>query len=287
LLIWIHKEINPEIDREGVTMKLSFTTLGCPDWDLKTIAEKASEYGFDGVELRLKDKKHVDVDLDASERKEVRKLFESKNVEIACLSSYADFASDKRDVLEKNKDMLLSYIDLAVDLGSPCIRTFVGYYPETITEEQVTRNCAEFLNICGEKAEKKGIILALEIHEPFGTGHQIHNIIKLVNNNGVGVLWDIDPAIREGESPEETYRLVGSKVKHIHVKDSIMEADGKTTYKLMGEGDLPVGKIVDVLEANNYKGYYSLEWEKMWHPELEGPEIAFPRYVEYMRKLEK
>ena len=33
-------------------MKLAFTTLGCPDWDLDTIISKAAEFGFDGVDFR-------------------------------------------------------------------------------------------------------------------------------------------------------------------------------------------------------------------------------------------
>ena len=33
-------------------MKISFTTLGCPDWDLDTICRRGSEYGYDGVDFR-------------------------------------------------------------------------------------------------------------------------------------------------------------------------------------------------------------------------------------------
>ena len=33
-------------------MKIGFTTLGCPGWDLDTICARASEYGFDGVDFR-------------------------------------------------------------------------------------------------------------------------------------------------------------------------------------------------------------------------------------------
>jgi len=33
-------------------MKIGFTTLGCPDWGLDMICEKASAYGFDGVDFR-------------------------------------------------------------------------------------------------------------------------------------------------------------------------------------------------------------------------------------------
>ena len=30
-------------------MKLAFSTLGCPEWDIPTIAAKAAEYGYDGL----------------------------------------------------------------------------------------------------------------------------------------------------------------------------------------------------------------------------------------------
>src|SRR6266498_3772937 len=34
------------------SMKLAFTTLGCPKWDIATIIAKAKEYGFNGVDFR-------------------------------------------------------------------------------------------------------------------------------------------------------------------------------------------------------------------------------------------
>ena len=33
-------------------MKLSFMTLGCPNWDLDTICRRGKEYGYDGVDFR-------------------------------------------------------------------------------------------------------------------------------------------------------------------------------------------------------------------------------------------
>ena len=33
-------------------MKLAFSTLGCPEWDLDTIIRAARKYGYDGIELR-------------------------------------------------------------------------------------------------------------------------------------------------------------------------------------------------------------------------------------------
>ncbi len=33
-------------------MKISFMTLGCPNWDLNTICARGKEYGFHGVDFR-------------------------------------------------------------------------------------------------------------------------------------------------------------------------------------------------------------------------------------------
>ncbi len=52
-------------------MKLSFTTLGCPEWNLTTVAEKAAEYGYDGVELLIRGGIHIDTAMSAAERKQV------------------------------------------------------------------------------------------------------------------------------------------------------------------------------------------------------------------------
>jgi hypothetical protein len=40
-----------------------------------------------------------------------------------------------------------------------------------------------------------------------------------------------------------------------------------------------VKRQVDALREIDYKGYYCFEWEKVWHPDLLDPEVAFPDYV--------
>jgi hypothetical protein len=45
-----------------------------------------------------------------------------------------------------------------------------------------------------------------------------------------------------------------------------------------------VREIVRVLAASGYRGYYCFEWEKMWHPDIDEPEVAFPQYAKVMRQ---
>jgi sugar phosphate isomerase/epimerase len=72
-------------------------------------------------------------------------------------------------------------------------------------------------------------------------------------------------------------------VRHTHLKDSRPEGAG-VRYVLTGSGTVPVRETVNVLAAAGYKGYYSFEWEKKWHPEIEAPEVAIPHYAKVMRE---
>jgi hypothetical protein len=36
---------------------------------------------------------------------------------------------------------------------------------------------------------------------------------------------------------------------------------------------------------DDYDGYFSLEWEKKWHPDLPEAEIAYPGFVRVMNSI--
>ena len=43
-------------------------------------------------------------------------------------------------------------------------------------------------------------------------------------------------------------------------------------------------EAIDILNSNGYKGYYSFEWEKLWHPEIDVPEVAIAHYSKVMKE---
>jgi hypothetical protein len=46
-----------------------------------------------------------------------------------------------------------------------------------------------------------------------------------------------------------------------------------------------VAAIVRMLLDGGYTGFFSLEWEKRWHPELREPEEEFPAYAAFMKRI--
>ncbi len=80
------------------------------------------------------------------------------------------------------------------------------------------------------------------------------------------------------EDPADVYQRLKKYIRHVHIKDAKIDADGKLSYVLLGKGDTPVMQAISLLYKEQYKGYYSFEWEKMWHPEIDAPEIALADY---------
>ena len=53
-------------------------------------------------------------------------------------------------------------------------------------------------------------------------------------------------------------------------------------YVLFGEGKFPIDPCLRLLQDVGFAGWYCLEWEKMWHPEIADPEIALPAFAREM-----
>jgi len=48
---------------------------------------------------------------------------------------------------------------------------------------------------------------------------------------------------------------------------------------------LPLKDFLFVLKQIGYEGFLSLEWEKLWRPEIAEPEVVFPHYIKRMKEL--
>ncbi len=50
-------------------------------------------------------------------------------------------------------------------------------------------------------------------------------------------------------------------------------------YVLTGRGNIPIERQIEALRSIGYKGFYCFEWEKLWHPDIDDPEIAIADFA--------
>lgn len=265
---------------------VGFSTLGCPGWEWSKILTFAQDHDFSAIELR-----GLQGNMDLPTRPEFQpdRLAQSKrdiaahNLKVACVSSSAQLHDADP---EKHKQQIADakrFIDLAAQLGSPNMRVFGNKIEGP--RDQVIERVAAGLHELGGYSGERGVTVIIESHGDFTDSPTLNEILTRADSPHVGLLWDAHHTFVEGkEDPAFTVQQLGKYIRHTHLKDSIPTANGRH-YVLTGRGDVPVRKQVEVLESIGYTGYYTFEWEKVWHPDLEEPEIAIADFAEFMKKI--
>ena len=268
-------------------MKLSFSTLGCPEYDVDQVIEIANQCGYDGVEIRMvkgTSALHTLEEFGPKGIEVTREKFNRHGLEVVCISTGVRFTSLDPEEFKEQQEMTKLNVDIAVGLGARYIRVFGGPLPEDQDREETFKRIREGLAYAAQVGESRGVQVLLETHDSFSTSRQICELLEDVKIDNLGILWDVLHPYMHGEKFAETLRALWLSIRHEPLKDSANFSEDGFDLTLVGEGSLPIGEAVELLQSGGYQGYLSLEWEKAWHPEIEDAEVAFPLYVNVMKE---
>ncbi len=267
---------------------LSFSTLGCPDWTFKSIVDFATANGYSGLELRGLMR---ELDLpkcpefnSADNIRATKKLMEDKGLKFVNLGSSVNLHQPDGVERKKQIDDGKRFIDLANQLACPYIRVFPNNFPKdqdrNFTMDLITKGLLEL----GDYAKGSNVKVLMESHGEVVYTADIEKIMKAAEHPYVGLIWDaLNMWTITKESPAMVYEKLKKYIHHTHIKNARL-VDGKINYVLMDQGEVPIFEAIDALVKGGYKGYYSFEWEKLWHPEIDAPEIALADYPKAMAR---
>jgi sugar phosphate isomerase/epimerase len=267
----------------STSLPIGFSTLGCPAWKWNKVLDFAKQYGFTGVELRGIEG-NMDLpacpEFSSGHLEQSMKDVADRGLHISSVDSSSSMHESDPQKRKEQLDDARRFIDLASKLGVPYIRVF-GNQIEGTPDEAIAR-VASSLRELGDYAGPKNVTVLLESHGDFIHSPILKEIFEKADSPHVALLWDANHTyVQGGEDPDYTVKQVGKYIRHTHLKDSVGKSND-SHYVLTGRGEVPVKRQVQMLVDIGYKGYYSYEWEKVWHPELQDPEIAFPDYASVM-----
>lgn len=266
---------------------LAFSTIACPDWPFEKIVSFAREQNLKGIEVRgiLR---QLDLPLcpefsGNQAIKKTMKLMHKNGLQFVNLGSSADMHETNPEKANKGMDHARRFIDLAEKLHCPYIRIYPNRLPKEETKETTIERIAERFHRLAEYGKDKGVMVLMETHGDLVYTDDLLKVIKEVNHPNAAYIWDVTNMWTITKEPvEEVAEKLFPWVKHVHVKDAKIE-DGKVKLVLLGEGDVPMKKAMDLLKEKGYIGFYSFEWEKLWHPELMDPAIAIADFARKMK----
>jgi sugar phosphate isomerase/epimerase len=270
------------------SLPLSFSTLGCPDWSFDKIIDFAKENNYSGLEVRgilhQMDLPLVPEFSGPDAIANTLKKMNERGLKFVDLGSSCALHFPKGEERTKNLEEGKRFIDLAAKLNCPYIRVFPNQLPKDRNRQETLELIIDGLKELGTYASKTNVTVLLESHGELIYKKDLLFVMEGAASPHVGLVWDIcNMWIATKESPDEVYAALKPYIKHTHIKDLKIE-NGKEGYVLLGTGIVPIFQAIDLLYKNQYTGYYSFEWEKLWHPEILDPQIALADYPLAMKK---
>ena len=268
-------------------MKLSFSTLACPDWTMSQIIAIARSNGYDGIELRFVENEDSLWKLSVFRGEGLattKKMLADNGLAICCVDTSCRFhspdATERAAWIEEGQRMA----DLAAELRAPGIRVFGDKIQAGADRDSTRKWIADSIRELKQKIQSTMVQVWLETHGDFASAPETNSILREANCPRTGVIWD--PAncwIESKETPSQGAAGLGGAIRHVHVKDLRLDKAGWEPV-LNGEGIFPLAELSAALSEIHYGGYLSYEWEKKWHPNIPDGSIALPHFARWMRQ---
>jgi sugar phosphate isomerase/epimerase len=245
----------------------TFSTLGCPDLGLEEVLALAASHGLPGVEIRA-----LGGTIDLPAHFEAIYGTPSALAERICLQHVKVFSLDTSLKLagstDAEREAFLKFLPWAEALDAPRLRVFDGGNKSDPDAHRAMAETVGWWRMQRVEDNWRPDIM-VETHDALFTAEAIGRFLHFAP--GTGILWDTHHTWKVGsEDPVRTWRAIRSSVVHMHVKDSVSIPGGKHpfSYRLPGDGEFPMASLREAIRREGYAGPLSLEWERLWHPEL-------------------
>ncbi|QYB00314.1 sugar phosphate isomerase/epimerase (plasmid) [Rhodococcus sp. USK10] len=289
-------------------MRIAGHTLGTPHHSVPEALKLFARAGLDAAEVIYQDGYTSGLGIgDGTAAAEAAKAADGEGIPIIGLTPYTTAINAVDDKTRREAvDELRSAIDTAHFLGATRIRIYAGsWQPGAEGHEHHWAQLVRSLRELAVPAADAGVLLCAENH--FGTMTQSARdtaaLVRQVDSAAVRVLYDqANLTFSHDEDLDQAFAIQGDLIGHVHVKDLVfvdpdapfvssetarVHADERSVRsRVVGDGTVPWGRIVEHLHSCGYDATLSLEYEYRWHPQdLDEPEIGFRRGAEHLRAL--
>ena len=242
---------------------------------LEKSIKKAHEYGYDGVELALKDPGEIT-------HQELGKLLKDNHMEVSAISSgqvYAArglmFTDEDKERREEVYKAFQGFIDLASEFGGLVnigrVRGQIAGWDKKLCEDLFL----DMANRVADYAETKGVTLILEPVNRYEIDYinnldQCTELLDKINRKNFMMMPDVFHMNIEDAHIGESLIRNRKYVKYIHLASSQRHAPG--------DGHLDFDDVFSTLGKIGYDGWCTVEC--LPYPD---PDTAAKRAVEYLR----
>lgn len=232
---------------------------------------------------------HID-DVDRADVKKVQKKLRDRRLEVKCFTPEqclypVNIAARDVNARKRSLDVFRKSIQYGAELGAGCVVVLAGYATLDEDERDAWARSVESLGILGDIAEGYEVKLVLETSpREYTTTHNSKDVVRMIKEVGSpAVKGMIDTATLgySGETMQQAIDDLEGNLYHVHVADGVPNG-----HLILGEGELDIPSMLQVLDDSGYKGALSLEIlndRYVREPHL-AMETSLQRLKEYIKK---
>ena len=249
-------------------MKIVFSTKNVNRASFLDVCRYTYDYGFSGFEIydALKERsQHHDSILRRDRVSDAKRKLVNRNIAVASLRMPYPVESS-----ETTADVISKYVDMAAVSG---IEHIILRMEEKISFDELKEKLSDAV----KKAEKADVGILFETVGYLSRTENVLDIINFFSSAAIGAAWNVRGTyFGAGETAEDTIKNLGAYIKYVRLGDM---KDGKTV--LIGEGELPVEKLINALSSLNYDGYICVAWNE----DINDADIVLTHFANYISAL--
>jgi len=156
---------------------------------------------------------------------------------------------------------LLKSIEIAPLFNTNVVRLFSFWKEQNVDDKWDL--IFEKMELPIKIAEREGIILGFENVSSgnIGTSDELVRLFNRFDSPNLKLIWDPGNAYATGEKTPypDGYEKIKDRIIHVHVKDSVINNEGKNVWKPIGKGNVDYKGQLKALLKDNYQGVIALE----------------------------
>jgi len=265
-------------------LKLSVRYPGSAEFDFISFLKIVKQSAVESIELTAYNNDYLSLDSTPEEVSMFRSLINGYGIKLTSIITEITLIEDDEQKRDENINRLKQYFELAKQIGCKAVSVKLGSYPADANKHKVDRKVVDMLNQAEQLCRSTDIDLLVNANQKTSKGETLYPIFRDVASERIGIVWNIDETFKNGESYEKTIRLIGGRIKVVHITDRT-SFDAEPVFCKIGKGILNVENIVNYLLKLNYDGVFSLKWKKSPKKSIAFDEQLLS-FIEFMRDVE-
>ena len=250
-------------------------------WPLEHSFALAAESGFDGIELSYAADGPLNPATNAEGIQSILHAAHVAGIEVLSVASgifwSVNLLSDDPNERAVGKQHLRRMLEIAAALEVGAVLVVPGFAgpfeagPPVIRDYDVafTRAVDDFREMA-PVAERLGVAIGIEnVWNKFlSSAFEMRSFVDSVGSGSVGVYLDVANSLRTGY-PEQWIRMLGHRIKGVHLKDFRVNVGTLNGFVDLFEGDVDFPTVMEALREVGYDGPLVVEaFSRSQYPEM-------------------